>query len=192
MKFIHNCSWQEVFASWQQAEESSSAWQRFAADKGWKDWSSWRGASADLLCLPEKSWHQYSIENPLQEIPQFLLGPFFGWQKRTPRENTYSFQDLAAIPSEKKHFSLHKGVVSIIEGLPFPISFIGLLDEKTGSIICVEGHHRAMAITLVALSGQRLDFSQTPILLYLATLPKHEHYLLEEHLYRSKQLNAEK
>jgi len=178
MKFIKDTTWAEVFESWRKREANNPGWIKVATEiKGWPDWESWRRSTAELMRADERDWKIYEFTDPINEIPEMLLGPYSGWQSRVPKKNVYTFDDLLSIPEQYEHFSKHEGVRSIMNGLPFETEFIGLIRDDLDKIICIEGHHRAAAITIAKKQGRDIDLTGK-VRIALAHLPKEEAALL--------------
>ena len=185
MTFLSHTSWEEVFAGWRGREAQNPAWIRCATEvKGWPDWESWRQFTAHQLNATTREWQIFAFDNPMDEIPRMLLGPYSGWQSRAPQKNATSFEQLLAIPEQREHFRNHAGVQSIMTGLPFVTQFIGLIRDDTQRIVCIEGHHRTAAITLAKLDQKTIDFSRTRVTIALAHLSVHEISLLDTILAR--------
>ena len=118
----------------------------------------------------------------MNEIPAMLVGPYSGWQSRLSEKNMTTFGDLLDIPEQLEEFSKHDGVISIMNGLPFATELIGLIRDDMNKIVCLEGHHRAIAIALAKRQGKIIDFSGVKITIALAHLAKDEINLLDEML----------
>ncbi len=185
MEFVRNTTWQEVFAGWQSREATNPGWVECATKiKGWPDWESWRSFTAQQIGADNRDWKIFHFDNPLEEVPEMLIGPFSGWQSRVSNKNKTTFGELLEIPGQFEEWSKHLGVQSIIAGLPFTTEFIGLLRRDINKIVCLEGHHRSVAISFVKKQGKKIDFSQTPITIALAELTVAESHLLDEVLKR--------
>ena len=185
MKFIKNTTWDEVFDGWEKREANNPGWVNCATKiKGWPDWKSWRKFTASQIKADKREWKIYEFTNPSEEIPKMLIGPYSGWQSRLPKKNTASFEDLLSIPKQLEEFSKHDGVLSIMEGLPFTTELIGIIRDDIDKIVCLEGHHRAVAITLSKIQGKNIDWSDTKIDIALTHLKKDEIQLLDEMLER--------
>lgn len=188
LKFIKNKNWEEVFDGWREREASNPAWIRCATKiKGWSDWESWRRHSASQIGADKRDWQIFQFTDPLNEIPEMLVGPYFGWQKKLPEKNKATFLDLLKITEQYDHFNKYEATVSILNGLPFPTEFIGLIRDDTNKIVCLEGHHRATSITLAKLQNKEIDFSKVKITIALTHLAKNEIHLLDEILKRGSQ-----
>lgn len=199
MKFIKDTTWEKVFEEWKNSEKNNSGWVHHATKvKGWPDWESWRKFSASQINANKLDWQIFTFTDPLNEIPEMLIGAYSGWQSRLPKKNVYTFADLLDIPEQYNFFSQHKGVLSIIHGLPFVTEFIGIIRDDLnkprttflgtkkvvrGKTVCLEGHHRAVAIALAKKQGKQINFKDN-IKIALAHLPKDKVYLLDEMLKR--------
>lgn len=181
LRFIRKIKWQEVFEGWKKREAQNFLWIRCATEvKGWPDWESWRKYSANQIKAAEREWRLCEFIDPANEIPKMLIGPFSGWQSRLAEKNIASFDDLLNIPKQIKEFSGHEGVLNIMRSLPFSTEFIGIIrDDK---IVCLEGHHRATAITLAKKQGRIFDFSGVKITIALTSFLTDENYLFDEML----------
>jgi hypothetical protein len=151
--------------------------------KGWPDWESWRRFTAEQIGAPSREWNIYELTDPINEIPQMLVGPFTGWQSRLPAANKHTFADLVRDPEQQTFFRAHEKVAALMESFPPATHLIGLRRERDGSIVCLEGHHRATAVALCALDGVQIDFGE-PVQIALAALAVDEGELLDRVLIR--------
>ena len=181
-----------MFEGWMEREAGNPGWVRCATEiKGWSDWESWRRFSASLIGADKHDWQIFEFTDPNGEIPKMLVGPYSGWQRDLPLKNTTSFDDLLDIPEQYERFNKHDGVISIINGLPFQTELIDLIRDKDNKIVCLEGQHRATAITLAKRQGKSIDWSEVKITIALAHLPKDETFLLDKMLKRGSSKNPE-
>ena len=184
MKLVKTTNWDEVFEGWASREERDPGWMECATKiKGWPDWRSWRGFSATMLGLQKKIWKVFEIENPLEEIPNMLVGPYTGWQKRHPNTNLFTFSELLEAPEEYEAWSKNPKILDIIAHFPSETQFIALLREDINKIVCIEGHHRAVALALAKKDGLKVNIDGASTLA-LANLEKDETTLLEKALKR--------
>lgn len=182
MTKIGTTTWPEIFATWKSREGANLAWTKVATEvKGWPDWESWRMFTAEQLGLPKRSWSVFSVDDPMTEIPNWLVGPYTGWQSRLPAPNVHTFAEMAAMPEQAKHFSDHSAIKSLRQAFPAETQFIALR-RPDGRIILLEGHHRAMAIALAAKDDQAIHFGQVRAV--IADLSDDEQELLDEVLAR--------
>lgn len=192
MKFIKDTTWSEVFEGWRVREANNPAWVECATKaKGWPDWESWRSFTAQQLDAANRDWKIFQFENPLVEIPDMLIGPFGGWQSRVERKNQTTFKELLEIPEQYQEWSNHAKILSIMNGLPFVTDLIGLVRTDLGQVVCLEGHHRATAITLAQKQGRIIDFSQIPVTIALTELATEECRLLDQLLQRGTSKNPQ-
>ncbi len=172
MHLLHTTTWQDVFRGWHQREANNPGWIHCATQiKGWPDWTSWRSFTAEQFRASTLAWKVFAFDDPLQEIPSMLMGPYAGWQSRTQRKHETTFAQLLDIPGQEEAWSAHPGILAIREGLPFDTQFIGLISRKTGLITCLDGHHRATAFALEHRQGKILDCSTASITIALAEIP---------------------
>jgi hypothetical protein len=173
MIFIRKTTWEEVFDGWRKREASNPDWVRCATEiKGWPDWESWRSFSANQFDAENLPWGLWEIENPMEEIPEMLVGPFTGWQGRFAdgKKNVHSFEDLLNDPDQFVEFSNHEVVKYILDSMPFSTELIAVQRGDNGKFVCIDGHHRATAITLARKLGREIDFSKVRITVALAYL----------------------
>jgi len=188
MKPITDLTWEDVFAVWTANEGANPSWIKVATEiKGWPDWKSWRMFTAEQLKLPTRAWKLYEFEQPLEEIPNMLVGPFTGWQARLPQPNTHTFSDLVNIQEESDHFAALEGVKRLRLAWPADTCLTGLI-KPDGRLVCIEGHHRAAAVALAQHDQQPIVFP-TPIRIMLAELMTSEDYLLDQVLARGSTKN---
>ena len=184
MKFIKKTTWQEIFQNWKDSEADNPEWIHCATKiKGWPNWELWRDHTATLLNLQKRIWNIFEFRDPINEIPQMLVGPFPGWQSRFSKKNSASFSDLANLSKEYEHFRNNKKIISILESQSFDSDLIGIVREDIDQIVCIEGHHRAMALAIAKKDGIKIDFND-PVRIALAKLPKEEVFLLDKALER--------
>ena len=184
MKFNKKTTWQNVFQSWKDSEASDPDWIYCARKiKGWSNWKLWRSHTATQLNLQKRIWNIFEFTDPIAEIPQMLIGPYSGWQSRVSKKNLFSFSDLANLPKEYEYFKNNKKIVSILKNQSFGLSLIGLVRKDIDQIVCIAGHHRAMALAIAKKDGIKIDFND-PIYIALAELPKKEVFLLDKTLKR--------
>lgn len=171
MKFIKDTTWEDVFSNWREREASNSGWIECATKiKGWPDWESWRRFTAQQMNAEGRAWKLFEFTDPIEEIPMMLIGPFSGWQSRVTHKNQTTFQRLLEIPKQDDQCADNSGIQSMLSGLPFSTQMIGLIRKDTNQIICIDGHHRAVAITLAKKQRHLLNFGQTSITIALADL----------------------
>ena len=171
MKFIKNTTWQNVFEGWRENEAANPGWIECATKiKGWPDWESWRIFTAQQIDAVHRDWKIFQFENPMEEVPKMLIGPFSSWQSLVINKNKTTFSQLLEIPQQYEEWSKHLGVLSIVNGLPFATKMIGLIRKDINKIVCFEGHHRATAIALAKQQDKNIDFSQTPVTIALTEL----------------------
>lgn len=185
MELIKPTTWEQVFQDWQKREGADPGWIKCATEiKGWPDWKSWRGFTAEQMKASARPWRIFRFTDPLTEIPEMLLGPFRSWQSGITNKNKASFAELLARPDKYQLFYQNKKVASIIDALPFATQFIGLRRLDCDKTVCIEGHHRAIAITLARLQKRPVDFSQVEITIALADVLASEHDLFDRVLAR--------
>ncbi|MCK5332380.1 hypothetical protein KAJ41_00765 [Candidatus Parcubacteria bacterium] len=184
MKFIKKTTWKEVFQNWKIAEADNPQWIHCATKiKGWSDWESWRKHTATQLNLQNRNWKIYEFDDPINEIPQMLIGPFSGWQSRVLKKNLSSFFDLISTPKEYKNFKNNNKIISILKNQSFGADLIGIFREDMNRIVCIEGHHRAIALAIAKKEGMKLKFEK-PVRIAFAKLPKDEVFLIDKTLKR--------
>ena len=189
MNFIKKTTWKEIFDEWEKREANNPGWVRCATEvKGWPDWKSWKNFSASQINADERDWQILEFTDPINEVSQMLVGPYTGWQSRFSEKNTGTFENLLNDPKQYDFFSKHEAVISIMNNLPFPTEFIGLIRDDTNKIVCLEGHHRATAIAMAKKQGKQIDFGNK-IKIALAHLGKDEISLLDEMLKRGSSKN---
>ena len=189
MNFVKNTTWEEVFSGWEKEEADNPDWIHCATKiKGWSDWKSWRKFSASQIGADKRSWQIFEFTDPINEVPEMLVGPYTGWQSRLPKKNTGTFNDLLNIPEQYGFFSKHNKVISIMDNLPFSTELIGVIRDDINKVVCVEGHHRAVAITLAKKKNKRINFGRE-IKIALTRLQKNEVFVLDKMLQRGSSKN---
>ncbi len=184
MELIKNTTWEKVFKDWEQREANDPGWINCATKiKGWPDWKSWRKFTVSQLGLDNLSWQVFEFTNPINQIPVMLIGPYTGWQSRVKNKNQSTFEDLMDIPEQFDFFKKHDKVTSMLNNFPCPTKFIGLIREDSNKIVCIEGHHRAIAITLAKKQNISINLEKNPTIA-LAKLEKDKINLLDKTLKR--------
>jgi len=103
----------------------------------------------------------YEIMEPNEVVPQFIMGPFKGWQKHYPEEeNQHTFADL--VHDQPEWVLKNAGIKARRADFPQPTQFIGVYIEETKQIVLYEGHHRSAAVALAVSEGKPIDFNQNP------------------------------
>lgn len=185
MKFLRDATWEEVFQGWKEREANNPGWIRCATEiKGWSDWESWRRFSASQIGAEKREWQIFQFTDPLNEVPQMLVGPYSGWQSDLPEKNVTTFEALLTIPAMLQKYQTNLGVRSMIDALPFSTEMIGLIRDDHQKIVLLDGHHRATAIALAKREGKPIDFDTVKITIALAHLKKEEISLLDNVLAR--------
>lgn len=188
LKLVGDTTWKKVFEEWRSREASNPGWVRTATEiKGWSDWESWRKFTAAQIGAEKRSWKIYEFTDPINDIPAMLVGPYGGWQEKLPEKNKNSFEELLDIPQNYEFFKNHSGVTALINDFPCPTEFIGLIREDNEKVVCLEGHHRATAMTLAKKEGRKINCEN--IRIALARLPKDECQILDEVLRRGTSKN---
>lgn len=186
MQFIKNTTWKKVFSIWKKAEISNPNIIKIATEiKSWPDWKSWRNFTAQQLRAPEREWKIFQFDDPLTEIPKMLLGPFSSWQTLVKDKKNKTFQELLNIPEQYEIFKKDLGISKIIKDLPFHTKLIGLIRKDTNQIVCLEGHHRATAISLIQKENKKINFSNHFITIALAEVAEEDCQIFDEVLKRS-------
>ena len=189
MRLIKNTTWENVFNGWRQREANDPGWINCAINiKGWPDWESWRKFTASQLGLKNLPWQIFEFTDPINEIPAMLIGPYTGWQSRVTKKNQSTFEDLLNIPEQFDFFSKHDKVASMLADFPCPTEFIALIREDKNKIVCIEGHHRAVAAALAKKQGSSIDF-KGDITIALAKLGKNQVGVLDNALKRGTSKN---
>ncbi len=189
MNFVKNTTWEEVFGGWEKEEADNPDWIHCATEnKGWTDWKSWREFSASQIGADERSWQIFEFTDPINEVPEMLVGPYTGWQSRLPEKNIGTFSDLLNVPEQYAFFSKHDKVISIMNDLPFLTELIGVRRNDTNKIVCLEGHHRAVAIALAKKKNRQIDFGRE-IKIALTHLQKNEVSIFDKMLQRGSSKN---
>lgn len=185
MRFVKNTTWEEVFDGWRQREANNPNWIHCATKiKGWPDWESWRKFTASQIGLENLSWRIFEFTDPINEIPAMLIGPYASWQARVLKKNQSAFEDILNIPEQFDFFKKHDKVISMINDFPSPTELIGLIREDKNKIVCLEGHHRAIAVALAKKQNKSIDFKEN-INIALAKLKKDQVGILDDALKRS-------
>lgn len=192
MKFIKDTAWPEVFEGWRDREANNPGWLECATKvKGWPDWESWRSFTAQKIDATNRNWKIFQFSDPMLEIPEMLVGPFSSWQSRVIHKNKTAFKELLEIPGQYEEWNNHSGILAIMSGMPFTTELIGLIRKDIDKIVCLEGHHRATAISLARKQGKDIDFSQTPITIALTEISPADCRLFDELLKRGTTKNPQ-
>lgn len=185
MKLIKNTTWGEIFENWKNRESNNPDWIECATKiKGWPDWKSWRNFTAQQIDAENRNWQIYKLTNPAEEISSMLIGPYSSWQNKVINKNNTTFEELLDIPEQYKYFSQHNYILKILSALPFSTELIGIIREDNSKIVCIEGHHRATAITLAKKQKTKIDFKNAPIQIALTNISRNESFLFDDALKR--------
>lgn len=178
MELIRDITWKEVFNNWATRENSNPTWIECATVTcGWPNWQTWREYTAKLMKAKSRSWQLFKFTRPEVEIPQIIIGPFPGWQKKVTNKNHTTFAQLFDIPNQYNELSQHNGILQIQKGLPFNTELIGLLYND--DIILIDGHHRIAAIMLSLKQKKEIDYSKVSITIALAKLKENKFSLIK-------------
>ena len=189
MNFVKDTTWEKVFSEWEKEEANNPDWIHCATKvKGWSDWRSWREFSVSQIGADKRSWQIFEFTDSINEIPEMLVGPYAGWQSRLPEKNKGTFNDLLNIPEQYDFFSKHDKIISIMNDLPFPTKLIGVIRDDLDKIVCIEGHHRAVAISLAKKKNRKINFGRD-IKIALTHLQKDEVFILNKILQRGSSKN---
>jgi hypothetical protein len=187
MKYLQDLTWPEVFRGWQAREASNPDWIHSATKvKNWLDWRSWRQYTADQFKANQRKWQLWRFTKPEKEIPKMLVGPYTGWQKRVTAKNQTTFKELLSNKDQSKEFLNNSRIQELMISLPFTTELIGLKRLDTNEIVCIDGHHRSVAITLLAFQDSH-NLSSKPITIALADLEASEAHLLDKMLSQGSQ-----
>ncbi len=182
LQFIQDISWEEVFGRWQKQEGSREEWTECATKvKKWSNWENWRRFASEAFQASQRPWKLYTITKPNEVIPQFLVGPFRGWQAYFEKKNIHTFQDLI-----EKHYdtlSMNTKIVQIMKNFPQPTEMIGIFIEDEEKMVCFEGTHRACALTLSKTQNTPLSFTHNPSIA-VTCFSSEERVLLDQMLER--------
>lgn len=159
VQYRQGTDWNDVFFRWKQEEGSDPVWQKFAKEeKGWDSWDEWRGYQANLIGAKEREWSIYEIQKPNETIPEFLLGPYNGWQKHYPLEEAHTHTVADLVRDHTAWVKENVGVQARAAQFPQQAQMIGVYAEDEDRIILYEGHHRAAAIALRVFEGDPIVF----------------------------------
>lgn len=161
LKKIKDTTWEDVFDTWQALEGQVPSWQQHARNIGWPDWHTWRRYMISLFGGIEMlDWAVYQIEDAGTRIPNFLVGPFYTWQKHFDEYFVHTFADLVRTVPE--WVQQEAPVEEYIPAFQAPTEFIGLQFDGSDDILLVEGHHRATAVAAAEMHGARIDIAVAP------------------------------
>lgn len=163
-KYLKDITWEEVFENWRKREGNHKEWQKCAREvKGWPDWESWRKfSSEELFGAQNRRWKIYEVLNPNKTIPEFLIGPWNGWQKNFIEKNKHTFADL--VSDHYEWVNDNEKIKQILANFPDSTEMIGIAIKKSDKIILFEGSHRAAAIALASQNNQSIRFKNNPLI----------------------------
>ena len=184
VSFLKETSWDEVFKAWQEKESSRLEWQETAKMKGFETWEAWRSVWVEQIGAKDRSWSLYEIEDPIEALPEFLVGPTQSWQKPFKDELKLNSTFMALLG--KMPMQANKKISSIIEDFPVSTQFIGI-KLADGRHMLLEGHHRAAALTLA--KNQNMDLKVPgKVTLALTQFKPGEEQLLQKMLERGSKM----
>lgn len=182
MNVLRDISWDEVFSGWCDREANNPGWIRVATEvKGWPDWGSWRRYTTEQFGASSREWKLYAFSDPANEVPAMLLGPYTGWQNRVENKLEATFDQLFDTESQSQEFLQNTNIQNMINALPFETQLIGL-KLPDGRVMCIDGHHRATAITLAKKQGKDVGYKNGQITMALTEFTADDQGLLSEAL----------
>lgn len=188
MHLISLTTWKDIFENWKNSEGVELSWQQVAREKGWPDWESWRRNSLAPMKPEMLSWEMFEFDNPMEEIPAMVMGPYKAWQKGIEEKNKLTFTEFLEIPAEYERFVRHIGVLERMNDFP-DTSMIGVIRPDNGKLVCIEGHHRACAVALAKKLEKEIIF-KNPIRIAVAKLPPGGEVALDQMLARGTEKNV--
>lgn len=172
MQLERKADWKEVSHIWENREAKDPVWAEHAKKKGFPNWHSWRGSIASKAQMDSLRWGLFKFDNPIEEIPKMIIGPFPSWQAMIPelKKNQISFEEFFKVPERYESYKKHPKVISIMDYFRHfdgkTICLTGFIRKEDGKIVCVEGHHTTSAYTLAKMNGY--DLSNVKIKIFLA------------------------
>ncbi len=87
------------------------------------------------------------------------MGATQSWQKHFPSSERlkHTFSELI----ERVSYESNEKVQGLLKKFPEPAEFIGVLIPD-GSIVLIEGHHRATALAIAAREKRKIPFGKLP------------------------------
>ena len=178
---LYDTTWERVFEVWKNAEGSDPNWQRVAKEKGFESWEAWRRNSLSPLEPETREWEVYKIDDVMNTVPKFRVGPYPTWQNLFTKKNVHTFADL--VTTQPEWVAHNRGVQSRANHFPESTQFIGVYLEDENVVVLIEGHHRATAVALAVAQGTPVQVNQKPTIA-LATMSGDEKTALEKILAR--------
>lgn len=159
LRFEGEINWDNVWQLWFKREGARKEWQQVAKEKGWQSWKEWRDAWISNFNAQTRQWFRYTIINPLETVPYFLIGPTQSWQNNFPEDehNKHTFATLI----KRVNYDTNSKVQKIMKNFPDSTEFIGVIMPDK-SIIVIEGHHRATALAIIAQQKKEMFFQNLP------------------------------
>jgi hypothetical protein len=155
----------EVFLIWLKAEIEQIEGRDIlsvAKDKGFNSIVEWRLATALRLGLDTKEWHWETFNNPAEQLPDIIIGPYQGWSKFFDNKIDTTFAQALEIPEFFEWCKTHDRVVPLSQNFPLSTTII-LFRLPNGQLIHIEGGHRICAAAYANKIGQPINFSNRKV-----------------------------
>jgi len=155
----------EVFKIWLDIEVGRKEGRNIlpvAREKGFTSIAEWRLATALRLGMDKKEWQKVTIENPGEELPNIIVGPYTGWQRLLDHSLETTFGQAVEIPEFLEWCKTHDRIVPLAEKFPQETPVI-LYRRPDGKFIQVEGGHRICAVAYAKKIGKPIRFNPNSI-----------------------------
>lgn len=163
LKYPEDVTWEQVLDNWRQRERGNPDLARFG-EAGLCVWERILGGLDDVGIHPSlKAWKRYTIVNPWELVPKLRLAPYGYWQEQFPDDirNSVSL-NFNKLVNDRREYQRNRRVLSIMRDFPINSIFVGLR-MPDNSIVLLEGHHQAIAITLARDQGLLLNLGELKI-----------------------------
>jgi hypothetical protein len=169
-------SFDQVFKIWLEAEVEKLEGRDIlpvAIAKGFTSIAEWRLATCLRMGMDKKAWRLEELNNPVEVIPNIIIGPYQGWSKFFENKLQTSYIQALDIPDFFEWVKKHDRIPWVIKNFPLETTLI-VFKKPDGSLIHIEGGHRMCAVAYCNKIGQPIDFTDRKVFLAVTDITEDE------------------